>query len=162
MDLADSMQRQALKIAWHLRNLSLPNCEEQFVILSVGDRLTPALDFVHRKRGRIDIEPHTGGRGHASCIAPETALSIINSANRRVALSSRSIPARICRWSPPGTAASKNEIPSSIFSISSLVIIPSKGGVFEVTVDGDLIFSKKDLGRHAKAGEVMGLMRKRG
>jgi hypothetical protein len=34
MDLADSMQRQALKIAWHLRNLSLPNCEEQFVILS--------------------------------------------------------------------------------------------------------------------------------
>jgi len=48
------------------------------------------------------------------------------------------------------------------FSISSLVIVPSKGGVFEVTVDGDLIFSKKDLGRHAKAGEVMGLMRKRG
>ncbi len=34
------------------------------------------------------------------CIAPDTALSIINSANRRVALSSRSIPARICRWSP--------------------------------------------------------------
>ena len=47
-------------------------------------------------------------------------------------------------------------------AISSLVIVPSKGGVFEVTVDGDLIFSKKDLGRHAKAGEVMGLMRKRG
>ena len=31
------------------------------------------------------------------CTAPDTALSIISSANRRVALSSRSIPARICR-----------------------------------------------------------------
>ncbi len=29
-------------------------------------------------------------------------------------------------------------------------LIPSKGGVFEVIVDGDLIFSKKDLGRHAE------------
>ena len=45
--------------------------------------------------------------------------------------------------------------------ISSLVVVPSKGGVFEVTIDGDLIFSKKALGRHAKAGEVMGLLRTR-
>jgi len=43
-----------------------------------------------------------------------------------------------------------------------VVIIPGKGGVFEVTVDGDLIFSKKALGRHAKAGEVMGLLRAHG
>jgi len=42
------------------------------------------------------------------------------------------------------------------------VIVPGKGGVFEVTVDGDLIFSKKALGRHAKSGEVMGLVRARG
>ncbi len=43
--------------------------------------------------------------------------------------------------------------------MSSLVVVPSKGGVFEVTVDGDLVFSKKELGRHAKAGEVMNLIR---
>ncbi len=42
--------------------------------------------------------------------------------------------------------------------MSSLVVVPSKGGVFEVTVDGDLVFSKKELGRHAKAGEVMKLI----
>jgi len=47
-------------------------------------------------------------------------------------------------------------------SITSLVIVPGKGGVFEVTIDGDLVFSKKSLGRHAKAGEVMGLVRARG
>lgn len=43
--------------------------------------------------------------------------------------------------------------------MTSLVVVPSKGGVFEVTVDGDLVFSKKELGRHAKAGEIMKLIR---
>jgi len=33
--------------------------------------------------------------------------------------------------------------------------------VFEVTVDGSLVFSKKKLGRHAEPGEVVGLMLKR-
>jgi len=28
-------------------------------------------------------------------------------------------------------------------------LIPSRGGVFEVTVDGDLVYSKKATGRHA-------------
>lgn len=29
-------------------------------------------------------------------------------------------------------------------------LVPSKGGVFEVTVDGHLIYSKKETGRHAE------------
>ena len=33
--------------------------------------------------------------------------------------------------------------------------MPSSGGVFEVMVDGKLVFSKKALGRHAEAGEVL-------
>jgi selenoprotein W-related protein len=37
--------------------------------------------------------------------------------------------------------------------------IPSSGGVFEVVVDGKLVFSKKALGRHAKPGEVVELIR---
>ena len=36
--------------------------------------------------------------------------------------------------------------------------MPSKGGVFEVTLDGELIFSKKALKRHANAGEVSKLV----
>jgi hypothetical protein len=32
--------------------------------------------------------------------------------------------------------------------------------VFEVVVDGTLVFSKKALGRHAKAGEILGLIGK--
>jgi hypothetical protein len=31
--------------------------------------------------------------------------------------------------------------------------------VFEVFVDGELIFSKKQLGRHAEPGEVLDLLR---
>jgi selenoprotein W-related protein len=40
-------------------------------------------------------------------------------------------------------------------------LIPSTGGVFEVKVDGDLIFSKKALRRHAEPGEVVTLIRSR-
>lgn len=47
-------------------------------------------------------------------------------------------------------------------AVTSLEVIPSRGGVFEVTVDGDLVFSKKSLGRHAQAGEVMDAIRSRG
>jgi selenoprotein W-related protein len=41
-------------------------------------------------------------------------------------------------------------------------LIPSSGGVFEVKVDGDLIFSKKALRRHAEPGEVVKLIQARG
>ena len=44
--------------------------------------------------------------------------------------------------------------------IQSLELLPSDGGRFEVRVNGDLVFSKKQLGRHAEAGEVMGIVRK--
>ena len=38
----------------------------------------------------------------------------------------------------------------------------SSGGVFEVTVDGDVVFSKRTIGRHAQPGEVLGLIQGRG
>ena len=44
--------------------------------------------------------------------------------------------------------------------IESLMLVPSDGGVFEVEVNGDLIYSKKDTGRHAEAGEVEDLFMK--
>jgi selenoprotein W-related protein len=42
--------------------------------------------------------------------------------------------------------------------ISSLQLIPSKGGVFEVVANGRLVFSKKALGRHAEPGEISKLI----
>jgi selenoprotein W-related protein len=43
--------------------------------------------------------------------------------------------------------------------IASWKLIPSKGGVFEVTVNSELIFSKKELGRHAEIDEVRKLLK---
>lgn len=42
--------------------------------------------------------------------------------------------------------------------LESVTVIPSDGGRFEVAVDGELVFSKKELGRHAEPGEVVGLI----
>jgi selenoprotein W-related protein len=47
------------------------------------------------------------------------------------------------------------------FVLASLELVPSHGGVFEVTVDGELLFSKKALGRHAYAREVFDLVQGR-
>lgn len=38
-------------------------------------------------------------------------------------------------------------------------LIPSGGGVFEVVVDGRLVFSKKQLSRHAEPGEIADAIR---
>ncbi|MCC7448083.1 MAG: Rdx family protein [Anaerolineae bacterium] len=38
--------------------------------------------------------------------------------------------------------------------VGSWKLIPGSSGVFEVTVNGELIFSKKTLKRHAEPGEV--------
>ena len=40
-----------------------------------------------------------------------------------------------------------------------ITLVPSSGGVFEVSVDGTLVFSKKQKGRHANPGEVTSLVR---
>jgi selT/selW/selH-like putative selenoprotein len=48
------------------------------------------------------------------------------------------------------------------FPDTDVRLIPSSGGVFEVLVDGALVFSKKASRRHAEPGEVVGLMREAG
>jgi selenoprotein W-related protein len=40
-------------------------------------------------------------------------------------------------------------------------LVASGGGVFEVSVDGELIFSKKSLGRFPDDGEILALIRAR-
>ena len=45
--------------------------------------------------------------------------------------------------------------------ITTLKIIPSRGGVYEVIVDGDLVYSKKATGRHAEPEEILKAIRER-
>ncbi len=46
------------------------------------------------------------------------------------------------------------------FKIETFSLVPSDGGTFEVSVDGDLVYSKLQTNRHAEPGEVAGLLRK--
>lgn len=45
--------------------------------------------------------------------------------------------------------------------ISSLTLVTGTAGAFEVTVDGEVLYSKKQTGRHARPGEVLALFRDR-
>jgi predicted Rdx family selenoprotein len=43
--------------------------------------------------------------------------------------------------------------------IEDLTLVMGSKGVFDVEVDGSLLYSKKTIGRHAKEGEVLDLFR---
>jgi selenoprotein W-related protein len=45
--------------------------------------------------------------------------------------------------------------------IANVTLVSSSKGRFEVTMDGELIFSKAAKGRHAEPGEIAGLVRER-
>ena len=45
-------------------------------------------------------------------------------------------------------------------AIEEVTLIPSSGGRFEVIAGGELIYSKKAIGRHAEEGEVVSLFEK--
>ncbi len=46
-------------------------------------------------------------------------------------------------------------------SIDEITLVPGQDGVYEVEVDGDLIYSKKATGRHAEYEDVAGPIRAR-
>lgn len=45
--------------------------------------------------------------------------------------------------------------------IESLTLVTGGKGIFDVEVDGDLLYSKHSTGRHAEPGEVVALFRDR-
>lgn len=49
----------------------------------------------------------------------------------------------------------------SAFPGAKVRLIEAAGGAFEVTVDGDLVYSKLETGRHAEPGEVVRLIQRR-
>jgi selenoprotein W-related protein len=46
------------------------------------------------------------------------------------------------------------------YDVENLILVPSDGGRFEVTVGDELVYSKLQTHRHAEPGEVLGLVRK--
>jgi selenoprotein W-related protein len=46
-------------------------------------------------------------------------------------------------------------------NIASWRLVPSSGGVFEFSLNGELLFSKKKLGRHAEIDEIRKILKAR-
>jgi len=44
--------------------------------------------------------------------------------------------------------------------IESVAMVPSDGGRFEVSVNGQLVYSKLETKRHAQAGEILNIISK--
>ncbi|MBL0388162.1 Rdx family protein [Tumebacillus sp. ITR2] len=45
--------------------------------------------------------------------------------------------------------------------VGEFTLLPSKGGVYEITCNGELIYSKKSLGRFPEDGEVLEILRQK-
>lgn len=50
----------------------------------------------------------------------------------------------------------------SVFSDADVTALPSYGGMFDVEVDGKVIFSKNEMGRFPNSGEVVALLKAAG
>jgi selenoprotein W-related protein len=48
-----------------------------------------------------------------------------------------------------------------LIKIEAITLIPSSGGVYEVTIDGDPVYSKVETGEHAEYEQVAGPVRER-
>jgi len=49
----------------------------------------------------------------------------------------------------------------STYPDADIQLVESSGGVYEITLDGELVFSKRQLGRHAEPGEVFRIIQER-
>ncbi len=47
-----------------------------------------------------------------------------------------------------------------VSTIAEIALIPADGGKYEIRVNGDLIYSKLETGRHADPPEIIGLFEK--
>jgi selenoprotein W-related protein len=45
--------------------------------------------------------------------------------------------------------------------VSAVEVVPGRGGIFDVHVDGEIVFTKSMLGRYPKPDDVVPLLRER-
>jgi len=64
----------------------------------------------------------------------------------------------VWHYTPRATSLAAELLEKYEEDIETITLIPSDGGVYEIIVNGDLVYSKKSNGRHAEAGEVTRLV----
>ena len=66
-----------------------------------------------------------------------------------------------CRWMLRAAWMAQELLTTFEQDIDSVALAPGAGGVFDITVDGDLIWSRKDAGRFPDIKELKQLVRDR-
>ena len=64
----------------------------------------------------------------------------------------------VCRYTPLAVSLTTELLQSFEADIERISLFPSSGGVFDVVINGELLFSKKLTGRQAEPGEVKALL----
>lgn len=64
-------------------------------------------------------------------------------------------------WNYELKASSLEEEIKKVYSEASVNLVKSTGGLFEVSLDGKLIFSKKELNRFPNDGEILSILKEK-
>jgi selenoprotein W-related protein len=66
-----------------------------------------------------------------------------------------------CDFRPQALGLAREVVDQWADRLDEIRLVPSSGGRFEVSLDGELVFSKAALDRHAEPGELSRLIRDR-
>jgi selenoprotein W-related protein len=66
-----------------------------------------------------------------------------------------------CDFRPQAVELTREIVDGWSDRLSEIRLVPSSGGRFEVSLDGELIFSKSGLERHAEPNEIANLLSER-
>lgn len=66
-----------------------------------------------------------------------------------------------CRWLLRAAWLAQELLGTFEVELAGVTLVPGSGGVFEVRVGGDLVWSRKDAGRFPEAAELKRLVRDR-
>ncbi len=64
-------------------------------------------------------------------------------------------------WNYEPKASSLEEEIKSVYNNVLITLVKSSGGVFEVSLDGELIFSKKELDRFPNKKEILNILKEK-
>lgn len=66
-----------------------------------------------------------------------------------------------CRWLLRAAWVAQELLTTFVDDLAEVALVPGTGGVFDIRLDGQLLFSRKDAGRFPEAKEVKQLIRDR-
>jgi selenoprotein W-related protein len=64
-----------------------------------------------------------------------------------------------CRWLLRAAWMAQELLTTFVEDLAEVALVPGTGGVFEIRLDGELLFSRKDAGRFPEAKEIKQLVR---